>query len=88
MTRISLARSMVWFLTLLTLTCCSPARRSEEVFEAVWETFDEHYALFEVKSIDWPALYDEYRPRAVAAPSEELKAQALAEHEALIRGTG
>lgn len=43
----------------------------EDMFEEVWETFDRGYALFGVKSIDWQALHDTYRPRVSAETTEE-----------------
>jgi carboxyl-terminal processing protease len=30
-------------------------------FEHFWHTFDQHYGLFQVKEIDWNALYGEFR---------------------------
>lgn len=30
----------------------------EEVFEYLWERVDKHYALFDVKSVDWKAMHD------------------------------
>lgn len=32
-------------------------------FEAFWTLFDEQYALFEVKGVDWDVVGDIYRPR-------------------------
>ncbi len=43
----------------------------EQVFQKVWETFDERYALFEVKGVDWQALHDEYSSRITADTSED-----------------
>lgn len=31
-------------------------------FEILWNDMNVHYALFDVKGIDWDAIYDEYRP--------------------------
>jgi len=47
------------------------ASSPEEIFETVWRTFDERYALFEVKSIDWENLGDEYRSQINATTGEE-----------------
>jgi C-terminal processing protease CtpA/Prc len=56
----------------ITVILLSPAADSpERVFEKVWETFDERYALFEVKGVDWQALHDEYSPRITSDSSEE-----------------
>ncbi|HMA76392.1 MAG TPA: S41 family peptidase, partial [Candidatus Krumholzibacteriaceae bacterium] len=43
----------------------------EEIFEKVWRTFDQGYALFETKSVDWHKLHDVYRPRIVSGMTEE-----------------
>lgn len=39
-------------------------RRSDPVynFEVFWHTFAEHYALFELKRVDWQSVYAIYRP--------------------------
>jgi len=50
---------------------CSASSQPGEIFEMVWETFDQRYALFEVKSIDWQALHDVYRPRVTPETSDE-----------------
>jgi C-terminal processing protease CtpA/Prc len=47
------------------------AESPERVFDKVWQTFDEHYALFEVKGVDWQALHDEYHPQISGDSSEE-----------------
>jgi hypothetical protein len=38
-------------------------------FDALWEDMGRNYSYFELKKIDWPALKEKYRPRAVAAGS-------------------
>lgn len=40
-----------------------PGRDPETNFEVFWETFDRHYAHFELKNIDWRAVYAQYRPQ-------------------------
>jgi hypothetical protein len=32
-------------------------------FEILWRTFQENYAFFKVRGIDWQAQYDKYRPQ-------------------------
>lgn len=32
-------------------------------FDLLWNDFDKHYALFDVKGINWDSLYQVYRPR-------------------------
>lgn len=34
-----------------------------ENFDSLWHTFDEHYAFFEQRGVDWDALRAKYRPR-------------------------
>jgi len=43
----------------------------EQHFEELWQAFHESYALFEVKGVDWDALYELYRPRVSAETTEE-----------------
>jgi CubicO group peptidase (beta-lactamase class C family) len=43
----------------------------ETVFEAFWATYNERYALFGVKHIDWDAAYRVYRPRVSATTTNE-----------------
>jgi hypothetical protein len=38
-----------------------------KAFDALWDDMDRHYSHFTLKKIDWKALKDRYRPRAVAA---------------------
>lgn len=44
---------------------------NEVVFKALWQTFDEKYGLFGVKSVDWDALYLKYLPLANKAQDED-----------------
>jgi RNA polymerase sigma-70 factor (ECF subfamily) len=36
-------------------------------FDALWEDMDRHYSYFDLKKVDWKALRQRYRTRAVAA---------------------
>src|SRR5262249_49931138 len=38
-----------------------------KAFDALWNDMDRHYSHFILKKIDWKALKDRFRPRAVAA---------------------
>jgi hypothetical protein len=40
-------------------------------FDVLWTTFDEHYAFFPTRNIDWTALRTEFRPQAAAAKTPE-----------------
>jgi hypothetical protein len=46
---------------------------SEALFQEMWETFDRQYAYFELRGVDWQAVYDQYKPRASKASPEELR---------------
>ncbi len=43
----------------------------EHIFELVWTDFDKHYALFEVKNIDWDSLYTVYRPMVTSNTTDD-----------------
>jgi peptidase S41-like protein/tricorn protease-like protein len=43
----------------------------ELIFEYLWKTYDRNYALFEVKNIDWDALYNVYRPKVNPNTTED-----------------
>ena len=57
----------------------------EALFDTVWREFDEHYAPFEVKNVDWNAMREQYRPRVLAATSDVQVAAALGEMLAQLR---
>jgi carboxyl-terminal processing protease len=38
----------------------------ELAFEVFWHTFDEHYAFFELREVDWLAAYEEQRSRVTS----------------------
>jgi len=39
-------------------------------FEILWKTFDERYANFELKKVDWNAIYQKYRPQINAQTTD------------------
>lgn len=39
-----------------------PANTPEANFESLWHTFNERYAVFEQRGINWEEVYDTYRP--------------------------
>jgi carboxyl-terminal processing protease len=49
----------------------TPGTSPEQLFESLWQTFDQKYALFEVKALDWRALYEVYRPKVTPNTSDE-----------------
>ena len=46
-----------------TLVGSDPANTPQNNFQILWDEFDRYYALFEVKNVDWQALYDLYAPQ-------------------------
>lgn len=40
-------------------------------FDNLWSTFDQQYAYFDYKGIDWPALREEFRPKAAQAGTQD-----------------
>ena len=51
----------------------------EATFEAFWATYNENYALFGVKHVDWDAVYDVYRPRVTPETTDDELWAVLAE---------
>lgn len=50
-----------------------PAADPLRNFDVLWETFDENYPFFALRSVDWQAVRDAYRPQAaVMAPDADL----------------
>ena len=43
----------------------------EHNFEQLWHLFDQHYAFFELKGVNWDSLYQQYRPLITANTSED-----------------
>lgn len=43
----------------------------EENFELLWQDFNDHYALFEIKEVDWNALYSQYRPQVTSSTTDD-----------------
>jgi carboxyl-terminal processing protease len=43
----------------------------EKTFEALWLTFEDHYAFFKLRQIDWQAAYRQYRPLIHAATTDD-----------------
>lgn len=47
-----------------------PKNSPEENFEWLWRDFDRYYASFDVRGVDWQALYDRYRPQVTAQTTD------------------
>lgn len=43
----------------------------EHNFEQLWHLFDQHYAFFELKGVNWDSVYQQYRPLIAANTSED-----------------
>ncbi len=43
----------------------------QKVFQEYWDTFDQYYALFHRKKIDWQDVYDTYYPLITATTTDE-----------------
>ncbi len=56
-----------------------PPDDPESVFEAFWESYDRHYAHFELKNIDWDHAYAKYRPLVTSETSDDELFDILAE---------
>ena len=42
-----------------------------ENFERLWQAFEQHYAFFGVRGVDWNKQYDTYRPLVNGNSSDE-----------------
>jgi len=81
------ALTKCWAILVVLLLCCSywcmgqmhpasavknkAASLPEKSFEAFWQTFEDHYAFFALRKIDWQATYQQYRPRVNANTSDD-----------------
>ncbi len=59
------------------LTACEkmfigpPKNNPEAIFENLWKTFDEEYAPFDERAVDWTAAYNNFRPLVNANTTED-----------------
>lgn len=51
----------------------------EKLFEQLWKTYDNNYALFNAKHVDWGLLYKVYRPRVTSKTTEDELFQVLSD---------
>lgn len=61
----------LWILAILVQLQGFAQSKPVETFEACWKLFDESYASFEEKNIDWQEAYDTYRPQVNESTSDE-----------------
>lgn len=59
----------VFIFVLVALTACEnlllePSKAEDPVttFNELWRVFDERYAFFDIKGVDWDSVYQQYRP--------------------------
>lgn len=70
-------RNSIIVAVLLLAVCFSAAAETEsmsspeEDFEYLWDAFNDNYALFEVKGLDWEGLYGVYRPKVSENTTDE-----------------
>ncbi|HUQ96350.1 MAG TPA: hypothetical protein VM010_01710, partial [Chitinophagaceae bacterium] len=43
----------------------------EKTFETLWLTFEDHYAFFKLRNIDWKKTYQQYRPKVNATTTDD-----------------
>lgn len=43
----------------------------EKTFESFWQTFEDHYAFFTLRKVDWQDSYKRFRPRVTASTSDD-----------------
>ena len=48
-----------------------PANNPEAIFENLWNSFNEEYAPFEERNVNWDSLYNEFRPMINPETSED-----------------
>ena len=55
------------------LILCGASKPSDPVenFEALWKTFHERYAFFDLRGVDWKAQYEKYRPKVTKDTTDE-----------------
>ncbi|OCQ18361.1 hypothetical protein A7985_23825 [Pseudoalteromonas luteoviolacea] len=64
--------------------CTDPLTISESIspsviFDYFWHTFNDYYAFFSLRNVDWQAQYDLYRPQITDTMSEDALFAVLAE---------
>ncbi len=63
------------FLIILFLSACNhrkPSNSMQELnFEVFWQTFEDNYAFFDLKGVDWKETYSKYRPKVTAETSDD-----------------
>jgi carboxyl-terminal processing protease len=71
MTRVCIWSFILVLLPFNTYSGAQELSTPEKNFEHLWKVFDEGYALFTVKHIDWKALYHVYRPLVTSETNDD-----------------
>src|SRR6187549_2272490 len=48
-----------------------PENNPEAILEDFWKTFDEEYAVFEERGVDWDDQYVAFRPEVTASTTDD-----------------
>lgn len=56
-----------------------PTKNPYVNFDVLWQTFEDHYAFFEKRRVDWAALRSKYRPLVTESNLEEIFHRILSE---------
>lgn len=59
--------------------CLAQSDKPEETFEACWNLFNERYASFEEKGIDWDKVYAEFQPQVNSKTTDKELFNVLSE---------
>ncbi|PIB31456.1 hypothetical protein BFP75_01530 [Maribacter sp. 4G9] len=43
----------------------------EKIFETLWQTFEDNYAFFELRNVDWKSSYEKYRAKVDSTTKED-----------------
>ena len=66
---LSFLLAFIWQATTL---ASPPSKKSPELnFEAFWQIFNQHYAHFETRQVDWKQQYQRFRPKVTPRTTEE-----------------
>lgn len=63
----------------------APSADPEFIFATLWHAFNENYAFFAQRSVDWAGVYRDLRPRAITARNDEELFSVLSEALATLR---
>lgn len=62
-----------------------PANNPEAIFEHLWNAYNEDYAPFEERNVDWDRAYDKYRPLVKSSTTEKELFKVLSEMMSLTK---